>query len=48
MIGFLGNKKIKCNKIRTDNNSRIIVLEPEIDDEIFLMTNLYNPITEAE
>ena len=48
MIGFLGNKKIKCNKIRTDNNSRIIVLEPEIDDEIFLLTNLYNPITEAE
>ena len=32
MIGFLGNKKNKCNKIKTDNNGRIIVLEPEIDD----------------
>ena len=48
MIGFLGNKKIKCNKIRTDNNGRIIVLEAEIDDEIFLLINLYNPNTEAE
>ena len=48
MIGFLRNKKIKYNKIRTDNNGRIIVLEAEIDDEIFLLINLYNPNTEAE
>ena len=48
MIGFLGNKKIKYNKIRTDNNGRIIVLEAEIDDEISLLINLYNPNTEAE
>ena len=25
--GFLGNKKIKWKKIRTDNNDRVIVLE---------------------
>ena len=48
MIGFLGNKKINYNKIRTDNNGRIIVLEAEIDDEIFLLINLYNPNTQAE
>ena len=48
MIGFLGNKRIKYNKIRTDNNGRIIVLGAEIDDEIFLLINLYNPNTEAE
>ena len=48
MIGFLGNKKIKYNKIRTDNNGRIIVLEAEIDDEIFFLINLYDPNTEAE
>ena len=48
MIGFLGNKKIKYNKTRTDNNGRIIVLEAEIDDEIFLLINLYNPNTEGE
>ena len=48
MIGFLGNKKNKCNKIITDNNGRILVLEAEIDDEIFLLINLYNPNTEAE
>ena len=48
MISFLGNKRIKCNKIRTANNGRIIVLEAEIDDEIFLLINLYNPNTERE
>ena len=52
MIGSLGNKKINCNKIRTDNNGRIIVLEAEIDDEMiddeFLLINLYDPNTEAE
>ena len=49
MIGFLGNKKIKYNvKIRTDNNGRIIVLEVEINGEIFLLINLFNPNTEAE
>ena len=45
MIDFLGHKK-KCNKI-TDNNGRIIVLEVEIDDEIFILINPYNPNTEA-
>ena len=48
MIGFLGNKKIKYNKTRADNNGRIIALEAEIDDEIFLLINLYNPNTEGE
>ena len=48
MIGFLGNKKINYNKIRMDNNDRIIFLEAEIDDEIFLLINLYNPNTERE
>ena len=48
MIGFFGNRKVKCNKIGTDNNGRIIVLEAEIDDEIFSLINLYNPNTEAE
>ena len=48
MIGFLGNKNLKCSKIRTDSNSRIIVLVAEIDDEVVLLINLYNPNTEAE
>ena len=34
MIDFPGNKYIKCNKMRMDNNGRIITLEVEIDDEI--------------
>ena len=48
MIVFLGNKKINYSKTGTDNNGRIIVLEAEIDDEIFLLINLYNPNTETE
>ena len=48
LTGFLGNRKMKCDKIRTDYNGSIIVLEAEIDDEIFLLINLYNPNTEAE
>ena len=48
MTDFLGHKKIKCNKIRMDNNDRIIVLEAEIDDEIFLLINRYKTNTEAE
>lgn len=35
MIGFLGNKKIKCNKMKINNNSRIVVLEGEINDEMY-------------
>ena len=35
-------------KIRTGNNGRIIVLAAEIDSEIFLLINLYNPSSEAE
>ena len=31
-----------------DNNGRVIVLEAEIDGEIFLLINLYSPNTEAE
>ena len=37
MRGFLGNKKSKCSKVMTDNNGRIIVLEADIDDKIFLI-----------
>ena len=43
---FSWKQKKKCNKI-TDNNGRIIVLEVEIDDEIFILINPYNPNTEA-
>ena len=33
--GVIRNKKIEGNKIKTDNNGRIIVIEAEIDNEIF-------------
>ena len=31
-----------------DNTGRIIVLEAKIDDQIFLLINLYNPNTDAQ
>ena len=46
--GVIRNKKIEDNKIKTDNNGRIIVIEAEIDNEIFFLINLFNPGTEAE
>ena len=46
--GVIRNKKIEGNKIKTDNNGRIIVIEAEIDNEIFFLINLFNPSTEAE
>ena len=46
--GVIRNKKTEGNKIKTDNNGRIIVIEAEIDNEIFFLINLFNPGTEAE
>ena len=47
-ISFSHGTTNSCGVMRTDNNGRIIVLGAEIDDEIFLLINLYNPNTEAE
>ena len=32
MIGYLGSKKIKVNRIKNDNQSRILIVDPDIDE----------------
>ena len=47
-IGFLGNMKFNVlNKIQ-DNDGRILILDVQIDDAPFLLTNLYNANKECE
>ena len=32
MIGYLGSKKIKVNRIKNNNQSRILIVDPDIDE----------------
>ena len=48
MIGYLGSNKIKVNRTKNDHQSRILILDADIDEEIFGLINLYNTDTEVE
>ena len=48
MICFIGSKKLFITNKLSDNDARIIILDDDIDDENFILINLYNPKTEAE
>ena len=48
MIGYLGSKKIKVNRVKNDNQGRILIVDADIDEEIFVMINPYNTNTETE
>ena len=48
MIGYLGSNKIKVNKIKNNNQGRILIVDTDIDEETFVLINLYNANTEAE
>ena len=43
---FFGSKSVTITKEVSDNNGRILVLLAKIDDEIYLLVNLYNSNTE--
>ena len=47
MIGYLGSKKFSVNKICKDNNSRVLIIEAEIEAGTFILLNLYNPNSET-
>ena len=47
-IGFLGTKSIELIKQETDSNGRILILEVRIDDNLFLLVNIYNSNTETD
>ena len=48
MIGYLGSNKIKINRIKNDNQGRILTVDADIDEETFVLINLYNANTETE
>ena len=48
MVGYLGSNKIKVSKIKNDNQGRILIVDVDIDEETFVLINLYNENTEAE
>ena len=47
-IAFLGSKSVTITKEVSDNNGRILVLQVKIEDEIYLLVNLYNSNNEPE
>ena len=48
MIGYLGSKMFTVNKMSHDSNGRILIIEANIDDEIFILINFYNSNNETE
>ena len=48
LICFIGSKKKFIRNKLSDNDGRILFLDADIDDEKFILINLYNPNTEAE
>ena len=48
MICFIVSKKSFIGNTLPDNDARILILDADIDDENFILINLYNPNTKAE
>ena len=48
LICFIGSKKIFIRNKLSDNDGCMLILDVDIDDENFILINLYNPNTEAE
>ena len=48
MIGYLGSNKIRVNRTKNDNQSRILIVDADVDEETFVLIKLYNanPVTE--
>ena len=42
MIGYFGSKKIKVKRIKNDNQVRILMVDADINEETFVLINLYN------
>ena len=47
-IGFTKKMDAKLEKISCDNNGRIIIIDLILDDEKYILINLYNANTETE
>ena len=47
-IGFCGLKSLHIVDKKTDENDRVLIINAEVNDEKFLLTNVYNSNTESE
>ena len=47
-IAFFGSESVTITKEFSENSGRILVLQVKINDEIYLLVNLYNSNTESE
>ena len=47
-IGYYGSKSFTLLKKLTDQSGRILVLEVSVNDDVYVLANLYNPNTESE
>ena len=45
---LIGCKKLFIRNKLSDSDGRILILDADIDDQNFILINLYNPNTEAE
>ena len=48
VIGQLGRNKIKEDRIKNDNQGRILIVDSDIDEKTFVLINLYNANTATE
>ena len=48
MIVYSGSSKIKVNRIKNDNQGRILIVDADINEETFVLINVYNANTETE
>ena len=48
MIRYLGSNKIKVNRIKNDNQGRILIVDDDIDEETFVLINFYNTSTDTK
>ena len=47
-ISYYGSKTFTLLKKLTDQSGRILVLEVNVNDDVYVLANLYNPNTESE
>ena len=48
LICFIGSKRLFIRNKLSDSDGRILLLHADIDDENFILINLYNPNTKAD
>ena len=48
LICFIGSEKLFIRNKLSDSNGLILILDVDIDDKNFILSNLYNPYTEVE